>query len=113
MNRSGINRLLQNSRFRPAVLPTVALLLLAAVVLGAQNEIYEGTLGVWDSHRRLDCSDAGGDLQEDIEPGTGNRYYFVVPRGGGYEGSYGTDSDGNERPVGFATCASSQLLGCP
>jgi len=75
--------------------------------------IYAGTLGVWDSHRRVDCSDAGGDLQEDLEPRAGNRYYLVVPHGGGYVGSFGTDSNGNERPVGGAACAPSQMLGCP
>ena len=49
MNRPGIYRLLRSSRFRPAALPVIVLLLLAAVVVGAQNEIYEGKLGPGDT----------------------------------------------------------------
>ena len=49
MNRPGIYRILQSSRFRPAFLPAVALLLLAAMSVGAQNEIYEGRLGPGDT----------------------------------------------------------------
>jgi len=74
--------------------------------------IYEGSLGSWDSHTRIDCSDSGGDLQETISPTFGSSYYLVVPRGDGNEGSYGRDSTGQERPVGVATCAATQVVGC-
>jgi hypothetical protein len=64
--------------------------------------IYEGTLaslrsGTYD-HARVDCTDDAPHLTETISPGAFDSYYLVVPRGSSSEGSYGRDSDGNERP---------------
>ncbi len=76
--------------------------------------IYEGTLGLFDSHVAIDCSDDGGDLEEEITPGSGGRYYLLVPLGSSQEGSYGTDSGGTERPVPPSAgdrCLDAQVLG--
>lgn len=76
--------------------------------------VYEGTIGSWYSHTRVVCTDAGADHQATITPSSGNRYYLVVPRDADVEGSYGLDSDGNERPQGSpGVCRPAQTLGCP
>jgi len=74
--------------------------------------IYEGTIGDWYGHSLIDCADDGGDLQETVVFGSGDRYYLVVPRTQADEGSYGLDSAMGERPVGVAACAPAQQLGC-
>lgn len=82
---------------------------------GAEDyAIYEGTIGDWYSHTMVDCADDGGDLEEDIAAGPGNRYFLVVPFNAASEGSYGADSAGVERPRGEATCAVEQVAAsCP
>ena len=78
----------------------------------AQNyAIYEGLIGSWYSHGRIDCSDAGGDRTEEITPDTGDRYYLVVPLDATDEGSYGTATLTGERPTGISTCRPSQDTG--
>jgi hypothetical protein len=82
---------------------------------GAEDyAIYEGRIGAWYSHQPLDCSDDGADRTEDVMPSSGDRYYLVVPTNHEDEGSYGTASNGNERPRGTALCAANQeLAACP
>lgn len=82
---------------------------------GAQDYgIYEGTIGTWYGHTQIDCSDAGGDLTEQVTPGAGNRYYLVVPHNTKEEGSYGNASSGVDRPVGAVVCATPQVITpCP
>jgi len=71
--------------------------------------IYEGLAGNWTSHVRTVCSDTGGDLTESITPGTGDRYYLVVPHDDTAEGSYGLASGGVERPPSlFPRCRGPQ-----
>ena len=76
-------------------------------------EIYEGKIGSWYSHNRVDCSDDLHDLTEDVGTTSGNRYYLVVPTNGNTEGSYGTDSGGTQRPQGAITCIAPQAIACP
>lgn len=81
---------------------------------GEDYGIYEGKLGAWYSHTRLDCHDDGTPLIEEVTPGAGNRYYLVVPMNPSVEGSYGAASSGAARPVGTATCRTTQMLTpCP
>ncbi len=76
--------------------------------------IYEGSVGTWYSHMAKVCNDAGHDLTETFAPGSGNRYYLVVPRNALEEGSYGLGPSGAERPVGASQCAAPQVLSvCP
>ena len=76
--------------------------------------IYEGSLASWYSHSSIDCNDSGADLTEDIGTTSGNRYYLVVPNNCDGEGSYGTDSNLVERPVGGPACTGPQLITlCP
>jgi len=75
--------------------------------------IYEGTLGTWYSHASKTCTDAGHDLAEQVTPAAGNTYYLVVALNADAEGSYGRDSQGNERPRGTGTCRAIQDLDCP
>ena len=82
---------------------------------GAQNYgIYEGFLGRYYSHSSIVCREAEPALTEEITPGAGDRYYLVVPHSQALEGSYGTDSDGNERPAGASPCGALQdTTPCP
>jgi len=84
--------------------------------------IYEGTIvSPWTyNHTAKVCTDAAPLLTEQITPGSGNRYYLVVPLNGcnGSEGSYGRCSpgeclSGDERPLGTAVCAAPQVLPTP
>ena len=81
---------------------------------GADNdyEIYEGTLGVYYSHTQRVCS-TGGSLSHTLADEFGDHYFLVVPRNVSFEGSYGKDSAGVERPAGATTCAASVIGGCP
>jgi len=76
--------------------------------------IYEGRIGAWYSHEAIDCSDDGGDLEEEIAHGPDDHYYLVVPFNGDDEGSYGQDVGGAERPVGAPACVATQsIVPCP
>jgi hypothetical protein len=79
--------------------------------------IYEGTLaalraGVYD-HDSIACTDPAPLLEENVVPGSGGRYYLIVPTGLSAEGSYGTRSGGAERPVSAVQCVPTQTVGCP
>jgi hypothetical protein len=74
-------------------------------------EIFEGTLGDFTSHVPITCSTGAGHSWN-FTPLAGNRYFLVVPRNSGFEGSYGKLRDGSERPAGIAACLP-QLIGCP
>jgi predicted transcriptional regulator len=65
-------------------------------------------IGNFTSHTAADCTDDGHNLRETIAMPAGNRYFLVVPLTTGSEGSYGTDSAGNERPRGTAACRATQ-----
>jgi hypothetical protein len=76
--------------------------------------VYEGEIGDWDGHVPVVCSDAQGDREERILPSPGNRYYLVVPLGSDTEGSYGLDSNGEQRPPGdLVTCRPGRSFVCP
>ena len=87
----------------------------AACSSGVEDDaIYEGEIGTWPSHTAIDCSDDGGDRSETIAPGSGNHYYLIVPWHANDEGSYGRDSNGDERARGTETCIATQVIsGCP
>jgi hypothetical protein len=84
--------------------------------------IYEGTIAApWSyNHTAFLCTDAPPQLTEQITPGSGDRYYLVVPLNSCNfsEGSYGRCSPGqclagDERPLGTAVCAAPQALPTP
>jgi hypothetical protein len=76
--------------------------------------IYEGTLGVWNSHAAADCHDDGLDTIETLTPSAGSRYFLVVARDTLSEGSYGSASNGVPRPRGTSTCVGAQdASACP
>jgi hypothetical protein len=93
----------------------IRLLWSASCSTGAEDYgIYQGQLGAWYSHNRIDCHDDGTPLQEEITPSAGNRYYLVVPLHPNDEGDYGFASSGSARPPGGARCRSTQQLQpCP
>jgi ELWxxDGT repeat protein len=79
----------------------------------ADYSIHEGTLGAWYSHASIACS-TGGLQQAEVAPGSGNRYYLVVPLSAAEEGSYGTDSSLVERPASASACRTAQdVAACP
>ena len=75
--------------------------------------VYEGLLGDFTSHIPVDnpnpfCTTLG-DTTATIAPGTGSRYYLVVPQGDVREGSYGSASGGPRLPS--ASACQDQLVG--
>lgn len=76
--------------------------------------VYEGVLGDWYSHTRIDCSDEDGDHAQEITPSVVDAYYLLVANNPNDEGSYGVDAAGAERPRGAATCVADQAITpCP
>ena len=73
--------------------------------------VYEGTLGDFTSHASALCS-TGGATSATVQPGTGDRYYLVVPRSSQREGSYGTSGGGAERPPATSACVPQLAQGC-
>jgi hypothetical protein len=74
--------------------------------------VYRGTLGDFTSHVSVLCSTLGA-TSATIAPGSGGRYYLVVPQTDAEEGSYGRDSSGNERPPADEPCLPVQTVACP
>ncbi len=69
----------------------------------ADFEVYEGTLGDFSSHVRRFCS-TSGETTSRFQPTSGDKYFLVVASNGSVEGSYGTDSEGIQRPTGVVSC---------
>lgn len=65
--------------------------------------VYEGQLGRFYSHAPVVCS-TGGATGAAVQPGFDGAYYLVAPTRGGFEGSYGKNSDGEERPRRCGAC---------
>lgn len=74
--------------------------------------VYEGELGTFTSHEPLLCT-TGGAVSAGLGPGSGDRYYLVVPRSAVREGSYGLDGAGAERPASEAACLDQAIASCP
>jgi len=74
-------------------------------------EIYAGVIGSYFSHLPLSCS-TGGQTTFTTPVPAGDAYYLVVPSNGIYEGSYGSDSGGAERPPGIPSCRPFQYPQC-
>lgn len=76
-------------------------------------EIYQGLMGVYPSHFRKICTTDNATTTT-FSPDNFDRYYLVVPTNGSLEGSYGRDSQGNERVQGGNAChVQPPLLSCP
>lgn len=54
-----------------------------------------------------------GATRKSFTPLASDTYYLVVPLGATREGSYGTDSEGLERPQGVTACLPQQVAACP
>lgn len=75
------------------------------------HAVYDGQIGDWTSHVPRAC---GAISQFFLSVGNGDRYFLVVPMDDLTEGSYGTDSAGNERPAAIGGCRPLQTLDvCP
>jgi hypothetical protein len=75
---------------------------------GTDYAVFEGLLGDFDSHTDVLCT-TSGTLSGSVTPDAGDRYFLIAPLENGTEGSYGQDSDGNERAVGVTTCLPQQV----
>jgi hypothetical protein len=69
----------------------------------SDSEIYEGTVGNFTSHVPIARTTAGATTAT-FAPGTGSRYYLVVPTNDAGEGSYGLGVGGAQRPVSATAC---------
>jgi hypothetical protein len=78
--------------------------------------VYQGSLGDFEAHAPITCSTAGV-RSLTLPPPTGAVFWLVVPVDpeGGAEGSYGTASDGSERPPSATPCFPQSIGGetCP
>jgi hypothetical protein len=78
--------------------------------------IYEGDLGDFTSHWPELCG-TGGSTQANLPSPSGSAYYLVVPKSSIalYEGSYGKNSAGDERPPSTAACEgrAQEIVLCP
>ena len=75
-------------------------------------EVYEGAMGTFTSHIPVGCSTAGA-TSWTLTPGSGSRYYLVVPTNLAGEGSYGLNRAGAERPVSASACRMQSIAACP
>jgi len=75
---------------------------------GTDYAVYEGHLGDYASHTSIQCS-TGGATTTTVPLGTESTYFLVVPLDAGFEGSYGLDGGGSERPVGLGACLPQQI----
>ncbi len=76
-------------------------------------EVYRGVIGSWTSHTPSICSTGGATTTTVTPPASAQSYYLVVARNATYEGSYGRDRAGVERPPSVAPCLTRALGGCP
>jgi hypothetical protein len=76
--------------------------------------VYEGLLGDYESHvpAGLQPCTTGSATSVSLVPGSGNRYYLVVPQGAVGEGSYGVDSAGAPRAVSLSACRPQVVQAC-
>ena len=74
--------------------------------------IYEGQLGNFASHQRVQCSTSGL-TSASITSAAGSRYFLVVPQDGTSEGSYGSASSGVSRSPAVDACGDASVEFCP
>lgn len=85
----------------------------AACGAGDDYAVYAGDIGTWTTMQSLSCSTSGL-TSTTITPAGGDRFYLVVARNGGVEGSYGRDGTGAERSTAGAAACGEQVVGaCP
>jgi len=73
-------------------------------------ELYEGVLGDFTSHVPFACNLSSTIFSHAVS--IGDRYYLVVPTQLTVEGSYGVDSNGNERAASAAACRPQSFDAC-
>jgi hypothetical protein len=78
----------------------------------ADYGLHEGAIGSWYDHAPVACFDDLADRSETLPVMSGGRYFLVVAHAGLFEGSYGQDSTGSERPAATAACEAGQRLDC-
>ena len=79
--------------------------------LTTDYELYEGVLGNFANTLPRTCTSGGATILN-ITVGAGNRFYLVVPTRDGFEGSYGTNSAGIERPQSLSYCLEQSTASC-
>ena len=73
--------------------------------------IYEGDIGEFTGHSIAVCS-TDGLTTKDLLPDPGGTYYLVVPNNFSQEGSYGKNSENQERPPASFGCFPQVVGGC-
>ena len=76
--------------------------------------MYEGDLAerAFGQTQPVTCS-SGGATDLTVQTSFASAFLLVVPRSASYEGSYGTSSDGRERPASEAACRPQAIAPCP
>jgi len=65
--------------------------------------VYQGPLGAFSQQTPVVCS-TGNQTGTTLVPDSGNTFYLIIAHDGAYEGSYGSDSFGNQRVAGPVQC---------
>ncbi len=74
--------------------------------------IYKGNLPILNyDHEAILCTTSGQNYAT-IDSDIGNYYYLVVAQHQGYEGSYGVDSNNQQRPIGLNPCLPQLISNC-
>jgi hypothetical protein len=82
----------------------------ASPCITSAYSIYRGSIPFTGySYEQINCNVSGTNYS--IPAGSGNYYFIVVAQNNNTEGSFGKDSNGNERPNNNA-CKSQQIGNC-
>lgn len=76
--------------------------------------IHEGRISSgFSSHAGIQCSTSGATART-LTPPNDDTYYLIVPVNANFEGSYGVDSSGTQRPPSTTPCRLNQFItSCP
>ncbi len=77
----------------------------------ADYAVYEGPIGDFTEHEPRFCT-TGGVAEKNLTPNSGAAYFLIAPNNGIREGSYGTDSDGAQRPPSDNFCLEPGVGAC-
>ena len=74
--------------------------------------VYRGAMSDFSVYDPVTCS-TGGAASFVIAPGATDEFFLVVPSNAAWEGSFGVDSSGAERPPSANACGIRRVDGCP
>ena len=74
--------------------------------------IFAGTIPTFDVANAVLCETPFGGTAKTVEPEPGNTFYLVVPHNEFWQGSFGQNSQGIERPMTGSWCFTQEVTTC-